>query len=113
MAFSYKLLAQVIPGTAAAQIYAAPTNPATQTIIRQVIAINTVGSNVTYDLFQNGSATINKIGKGTTSVQANNGTSDGSDVFDCYIAMASANTIWAKAGATNAITLNMWGVEIT
>ena len=69
--FSYKLLAQVIPGTAAAQIYAAATNPSTQTIIRQVTAINTVGSNVTYDLFQNGSATINKIGKGTSLVPAN------------------------------------------
>lgn len=113
MAFIYKLIAQVIPGTAAAEIYASATNPSTQTIIRQVNAINIVGSNVTFDLFQNGSATINKIGRGTTLVPANNGTADGAVEIDCYTAMQPADTIFAKAGATNAITLSLWGVQIT
>lgn len=111
--FAYKLLAQVIPGTSASQIYASATNPSTQTIIRYINVINTAATSCTFDLFQNGSSTINKIGRGTTLIPGNDGTSDGSVEMDCYISMASANTIYAKASVSNAIVLDLWGVEIT
>lgn len=111
--FTYKILAQVIPGISAAQIYAAPTSPSTQAIVRRIDAINIVGSNVTFAMFQNGSASINKIGRGTTIVPANDGTADGAFENDCYYSMAPANTLFAVAGASNAIVLNVWGVEIS
>ena len=114
MANAYKLLAQVIPGTSAAQIYAAATSPSsTQAIIRHINYINVVGSHVTVDLWQNGSSTINKIAGGTRRVLANDGGADGSIEIDTYITMQPANTLWAKAGASNAIVINIWGVEIT
>lgn len=107
---TYKLLAQVIPGTSVATVYTVPS--ATQTIIRYVNAINVVGSNVTVSLFQNGSGNVNKIAGGTRLVPANDGTADGSLEYDVFITMQPTNTIQASAGASNAITLDVWGVEI-
>lgn len=109
--FSYRLLAQVIPGTSASQIYAA-TNATSQTIIRRINAINTTTTDVTYTLFQNGSSAINKISSGDTKVPRNDGFSDGAVIDDCYYTLAPGNSIWAKAGMSNVIVMDVWGVII-
>lgn len=110
MANAYKLIAQVIPGTNASTIY---TASAVQAIIRHVNYINIVGSNVSIELWQNGTSDVNKILGGKLLVPANDGTQDGSIEKDVYVSMAASNTISARAGASNAIVVNLWGVEIT
>lgn len=107
--FLYKLLAQVQPGSSSGLVYSASS---VNTIVRQVNVINTGISDCSFDLFQNGSATINKIGRGTTLVPKNDGTYDGALEYDCYWPMAGGNTLYAKAGISGSIVLNIWGVEI-
>lgn len=109
--FTYKLLAQVIPGTSASTIYTVPG--ATQAIVRQINVINTGVTECSVDFYQNGTGTVNKIGRGTTAVPANDGSYDGALEYDCYFAMESADTIHAKAGISNVIVANLWGVEIS
>lgn len=110
MAFVYKLLAQVIPGTSTSTVY---TATAVNAIIRQVNVINTGVSDCSIDLYQNGTGTVNKIGRGTTLVPKNDGVYDGALEYDCYWPLAASDTIRAKAGISNVVVLNLWGVEIT
>jgi hypothetical protein len=108
--FTYKLLAQVIPGTSASTVY---TASGVQSIVRQINVINVNVTDCSFDLYQNGSSTINKIGRGTTMVPGNDGTYDGALEYDCYYCLSPSDTIQAKAGLSSALVLNLWGVEIT
>ena len=111
MAYIYRLLAQVIPGTNPATIYSVAAS--TQAIVRQINVINSGISECYIELFQNGSNQVNKIGRGRTRVPGNDGVYDGAIEYDCYYTMATGNTIVASAGITNALTVDIWGVEIT
>jgi len=111
MAYVYKLLAQVIPGTSIATVYTVPG--LTQAIVRQINVINVGVSECYIELFQNGAATVNKIGRGRTRVPGNDGTYDGAIEYDCYYTMSTADTIRASAGISNAIVLDIWGLEIS
>lgn len=108
--FVYKLLAQVIASSSSQLVYSASS---VNTIIRQVNVINTGVTDMSFDIFQNGSSTINKIGRGTTLIPKNDGSYDGALEYDCYWPMAGGNTVYAKAGISGYCVLNIWGVEIT
>lgn len=110
MAYVYKLLAQVIPGTSPTTVYSPAAS--TQAIIRQINVINSGVSECYIELFQNGTAQVNKIGRGRTRVPGNDGVYDGSLEYDCYYTMSALDTIRAAAGISNALTLDIWGVEI-
>lgn len=108
--FAYKLLAQGVASTSAASIYPTTTQSA---IVRMVQAINIGASDTSITFFQNGTASTNKIGKGTTYIPKAASGYDGSVEYDCYWAMGASNYIAAQAGLSGIVVYNLWGVEIT
>lgn len=105
MTDTYKVLSQSqIPAAAAAQ-YTVPG--ATQAIVRSIVLVNTTGAPVTVSLFVNGSAAANKI-LDTYSIPANTRVE-----LNAVMTLAATNTIQAVASSAAAVTMSVFGLEIS
>lgn len=105
MTDTYKKLFQgQLPAVAAAQ-YTVPG--ATQAIIRSIVLVNTTGAPVVVSLFTDGSAASNKI-LDTYSIPANSRIS-----LNDVITLAAAGAIWGVAGSAAAVTMTIFGLEIS
>lgn len=105
MAETYKKLYQGQPGTSAATIYTAPAS--TAAIVKSIRIVNTTASAATIKLFQSGTADTNVI-LPATSIDAG-----GFAEFDGTLTLAAADTLAAQAGTATAITVTVYGVEVT
>lgn len=105
MTDTYKKLFQgQLPNAAAAQ-YTVPG--ATQAIIRSVVLVNTTGSPVVVSLFTDGSAAANKILDAYT-VPANTRVE-----LNAVMTLGAAGAIWGVAGSAAAVTMTVFGLEIS
>lgn len=105
MANTFKKLAQVQPGTAAAVVYTAPA--ATQVVVKEIRAVNaTTGTAATVGLFHGGSAAANRI---WPDIPLNPGEQA---IEDATMMLAPGDTIVAIASVAAAITLTIYGVEM-
>lgn len=93
-----------MPNAAAAQ-YTVPG--ATNAIIRSIVLVNTTGSSVTVSLFTDGSAAANKI-LDTYTIPANTRVS-----LNDVITLAAAGAIWGVCSAATAVTMSIFGLEIS
>lgn len=105
MTDTYKVLSQTqVPAAAAAQ-YTVPG--ATQAIVRSIVLVNTTGAGVTVSLYVNGSANSNKI-LDTYTIPANQ-----KIAINDVMTLAATNTIQAVASSAAAITMTVFGLEIS
>lgn len=105
MTDTYKKLFQgQLPAAAAAQ-YTVPG--ATQSIIRSIVLVNTTASPVTVSLFTDGSAAANKI-LDTYSIPANTRVE-----LNAVMTLGAAGAIWGVASAATAVTMTVFGLEIS
>lgn len=105
MAETFKLLYQNQVPSTATTLYTVPS--ATSTLIKTMRIVNTSASAATIKIWQNGTADANVI-MPTVSIDAG-----GFAEFEGSITMAAADYLSAQAGTATAITLTVWGVEIT
>lgn len=105
MADTYKRIYQGQPSTSSGVIYTVPSG--TQTIVKSIKVVNTSASATTIKIWHGGSANSNAI-LPAVSIDAG-----GFAEFDGTITMAAADTLTAQAGAATAITLTVYGLEIT
>lgn len=105
MADTYKVLYQGQLSTASGTVYTVPSGA--QTIVKSMRIVNTSASSTTVKLWQGGSADSNVILPATT-VDAG-----GFAEFEGTLTMAASTTLAAQAGANTAITVTIYGLEIT
>lgn len=102
---AYKKLAQTQPGTSVATAYTVPG--ATSVIVKHIRAVNVSASPTTIKLFHDGSGDANVILPAITL---------GPGEFlewDGTLLMEAADTLQAQAGAATAITLTVYGIELS
>lgn len=105
MAETFKLLYQnQVPATATT-LYTVPS--ATSTLVKTMRIVNTSASAATIKIWQNGTANANTI-LPTTSIDAG-----GFAEFEGTFTLGAADYISAQAGTASAITITIWGVELT
>lgn len=102
---TFKKLAQGFATAAGGALYTVPGS--TQTIVREIRVVNTDSAAQTIALFDGGVAAVNAI-KGTTTLQPNE-----TMEVPCYITMAAAATIQAKASADAKVTVTVYGLELS
>lgn len=105
MADTYKVLYQGQLSTASGTVYTVPSGA--QAIVKSMRIVNTSASAATIKLWQGGSADSNVI-LPATSIDAG-----GFAEFEGTLTMAASTTLVAQAGAATAITLTVYGLEIT
>ncbi len=107
MANAYKKLAQVELAQAAATttIYTVPAD--TEAIIRHITAVNSTGGAVTVKLWHDGTADVNLI-LPTTTLLAN-----GHGQWDGALFMEAADTLIGQSDTASAVTVTLYGDEVT
>lgn len=105
MAETWKKLYQGQVGSSATTLYTVPG--ATEAIIKHIRAVNTSGTARTIRLWHDGSADANAILPPVELGPGEWGEFDGS------ILAEAADTISGQAGAATAITVTIYGLEIT
>jgi hypothetical protein len=104
---TYKRFYQGQPGTAAAQVYQAPAAPAFGSVMRQIRAVNMGTVTATVGVFHGGTAVGNRI-LPDVPLAPGEWLED-----DLSAMMAPGDTLAAVASVANAITLTIYGVELS
>lgn len=105
MADAFKKLYQGQPGTSAATLYTVPA--ATSTIVKHIRVANPTATDRTIKLWHDGTADAQVILPAVT-VQAG-----GWAEFDGVILMEAADTLSGQASAATALTVTIYGDEVT
>jgi len=102
---TFKKLAQAQPGVAAATLYTVPA--ATQTVVKQIRAVNTGTVPASIKLWHDGVADVNVILPPVTLQPGEWGE------FDGLIVGEAADTFSGLASVAATITVTMYGLEIS
>lgn len=102
---AFKLLYQNQVPSSATTLYTVPS--ATSTLVKTMRIVNTSASAATIRIWQNGTGDANAI-LPATSIDAG-----GFAEFEGTFTLGASDFISAQAGTASAITLTIWGVEIT
>lgn len=105
MADTYKRIYQGELSTSSGVIYTVPSG--TQAIIKSMRIVNTSASETTIKLWNGGSSNANVVLPPVT-IDAG-----GFAEFDGTLTMTSGDTLVAQAGANTALTMTIYGLEIT
>ena len=105
MADTYKKLAQGQAATTVAVVYTVPAS--TTAMVKQIHIANTSGATVTIKLWQSGTADANIILPAVTL--------DGGEFgqFDGNLLMETADTLQAESDTATAVTITVYGLEMT
>jgi len=112
MAYTPKQLAQNRPGgTSAVTVYTKPAN--TEVEITQISIVNTTNADATCRLFNDDNGTTydqtTAIQFYDTTIPANSGVE-----WRCHICLSTASgTIGFRTDTADALTITLWGVEVT
>lgn len=108
MTTSWKILGQVELTGAGTQdaVYTVPAN--TEADIKHIVAVNHDGSDRTLTMWVDGTADANLILPATTILAG--GHAENADV---NILLEAAKVIYAEASAATAITVTIFGIEVT
>lgn len=105
MADSFEKLAQQQVPNSATTIYTVPAS--TQTIVKHIRVVNPSGADATIKIWHDGNADINIILPFATVLAG------GWAEFDGVITMETGDTLQTNSGTNNALTITVYGDEVT